>query len=98
MRGPFPPVAPLTALATAVLLLSLNACGGGTAMGTPPHVVPPLGITTTPLPPGIADTVYAGVTLHATGGGPPYTRGVTPRPLPLGVSLDRATCAIFCYG
>src|SRR5258708_39397022 len=94
MRGPFPPVAPLTALATAVLLLSLNACGGGTAMGTPPTVVPPLGITTTSLPPGIADTVYAGVTLQATGGVPPYTWAVTTGTLPSGLTLNGATAAI----
>src|SRR5260370_36233340 len=94
MRGPCPPVAPLTALATAVLLLSLNACGGGTAMGTPPTVVPPLGITTTSLPPGIADTVYAGVTLQATGGGPPPTSGRTHRHPFFPLSLYGAPAAL----
>src|SRR5258708_18465916 len=95
MRGPFPPVAPLTALATAVLLLSLNACGGGTAMGTPPTVVPPLGITTTSLPPGIADTVYAGVTLPATGWGPPPIRGVPTPTLPSRFTLSLVPRVIF---
>src|SRR5258707_5174176 len=94
MRGPFPPVAPLTALATAVLLLSLNACGGGTAMGTPPTVVPPLGITTTSLPPGIADTVYAGVTLQATGGGPPHNSAIHTGTLPFRVTFTVAADAI----
>src|SRR5258708_26298403 len=63
-------------------------------MGTPPTVVPPLGITTTSLPPGIADTVYAGVTLQATGGVPPHTRAVTTGTLPSGLTFNGATAAI----
>jgi hypothetical protein len=57
--------------------------------------VSPLSVTTTsPLPTGVANSVYAGATLQATGGIPPYTWAVTTGSLPAGLSLNATTGAI----
>src|ERR1700732_964666 len=93
MRGPVPPVVVGILLVTVGVLLSLNACGGGTTIVSSPPV-PPLSIVTTSLPPGVVDILYAGVTLQATGGVPPYTWAVTTGTLPSGLTLSGATAAI----
>ncbi len=58
----------------------------------------PLAITTTSCPGGIQGAAYAGCTLVATGGSPPYTYSVIENdnvpPLPEGMSLDATTGAI----
>ena len=93
MRGPFTPVTPLAILTTAVLALGLNACGGGTGISPPAIIVPPppLRVTTTSLPSGITHSIYAGTTLQATGGVPPYTWGVITGTLPSGLALNGTT-------
>jgi hypothetical protein len=48
-----------------------------------------LAITTTSLPSGVVNTAYAGVTLAATGGAPPYTWSATG--LPAGLTLNAST-------
>ena len=58
----------------------------------------PLAITTTSCPGGTQGAAYAGCTIVATGGAPPYTFSVTENanvpPLPEGMSLDPTTGAI----
>jgi len=58
----------------------------------------PLTITTTTCPGGTQDSGYAGCTIAATGGAPPYTFSVSTDPnfppLPEGMALDASTGAI----
>jgi len=57
--------------------------------------VAPLSVTTSgALPTGVVNSVYAGVTLQATGGIQPYSWAVTTGSLPLGLTLNSATGAI----
>ncbi len=54
----------------------------------------PLSVTTATLPGGIAQSVYAGASLAATGGVTPYSWAVTTGSLPAGLSLNSSTGAI----
>ena len=54
----------------------------------------PLSVTTATLPGGIAQSVYAGASLAATGGVTPYSWAVTTGSLPVGLSLNSSTGAI----
>ena len=56
--------------------------------------VAPLSVTTTSLPGGVVNSVYAGATLQATGGIQPYSWAVTTGSLPAGLSLNSASGAI----
>jgi len=56
--------------------------------------VAPLSVTTTSLPGGVVNSVYAGATLQATGGITPYSWAVTTGSLPAGLTLNSATGAI----
>jgi putative Ig domain-containing protein len=47
----------------------------------------PLAVTTTTLPGGVPNQVYAGATLQASGGIPPFTWTITSGSLPAGLSL-----------
>jgi phospholipase C len=51
-------------------------------------------MSTTSLPPGILDSVYAGATLQATGGVQPYAWAVTTGTPPSGLILNGTTAAI----
>jgi phospholipase C len=91
MRRSVPPTVLGTIFATAGLLLALSGCGGGTPSVNPP---PPLAMSTTSLPTGIAHLVYGGATLQATGGVKPYNWAVTTGILPPGLALNGTTGAI----
>ena len=58
--------------------------------------VAPLSVTTTSssLPLGVANSLYAGATLQATGGITPYSWAVTTGSLPAGLTLNASTGAI----
>ena len=56
--------------------------------------LPPLSTTTTSLPSGEASAPYAGTTLGATGGTPPYHWAITSGALPAVLSLDGPSGAI----
>src|SRR6266852_6772664 len=74
-------------LGAAVVLLALNACGGGGAqIDTPPS----LRLVATTLAKGTLGTAYS-QTLTATGGVPPYTWSVTKGSLPSGLTLNSST-------
>jgi len=74
-------------LGAAVVLLALNACGGGGAqIDTPPS----LRLVATTLAKGTLGTAYS-QTLTATGGVPPYTWSVTKGSLPSGLTLSSST-------
>jgi hypothetical protein len=93
-----------------LMTFGLAACGGG-GSGTNPTIsktddsstlsaaaASNLTITTTSCPGGTQGTAYAGCTVSATGGTPPYTFGVSQAgkyaPLPEGITMDSATGAI----
>ncbi|MFZ3265575.1 MAG: putative Ig domain-containing protein [Terriglobales bacterium] len=71
---------PTAASATAALSITITA--------------PPLSVVTSSLPTGVAQSVYPGATLQATGGVSPYTWSVTTGSLPAGLSLNSSTGAI----
>jgi hypothetical protein len=79
---------------TTFTLTATNASGSTTAMAkvTVTASGGPLAITTTSCPSGTQGTVYAGCTIVASGGSPPYTYSVSTNsnfpPLPEGMSLN----------
>ncbi len=85
---------------TTYALTATNAVGSvtSTATVTVTSANGPLKITTTSCPGGTQGTAYAGCTITASGGTPPYTSSVSDSPnyppLPEGMSLDAATGAI----
>ncbi|MGA3132482.1 MAG: hypothetical protein ABSD59_16885 [Terracidiphilus sp.] len=85
---------------TTYTLTATNSAGSvqGTAMVTVTAPGAPLAITTTSCPGGTQNTTYAGCTIVATSGTPPYTftidtNGNNP-PLPEGLILNQSTGAI----
>src|SRR5260370_7425375 len=70
-------------LGAAVVLLALNACGGG---GAQIDTSPSLRLVATTLAKGTLGTAYS-QTLTATGGVPPYTWSVTNGSLPSRLTL-----------
>ncbi len=89
----------LSQFSVALLALALSGCGSssGSSTGTT-QTGPPPSITTISCPGGTQYTAYAGCTIVATGGTPPYTfsldsSGQYPT-LPEGMSLDSQTGAI----
>ncbi len=82
---------------TTYVLTATNAAGSvtATAMVTVTSANGPLGITTTSCPGGTQNTAYAGCTIAATGGAPPYTFSVDDSgsypPLPEGMTLDASS-------
>ena len=98
-------LAPTARRAIYALTLLLGSCGGGGAAGlscTPLQVSSsgsgPLRISTASCPSGTQGSAYAGCTLTASGGKPPYFFSVASSPqyptLPEGLSLDTCTGAI----
>ncbi len=84
---------------TTYTLTASNAAGSNTAMAqVTVNAGGPLKITTTSCPGGTQNTVYAGCTIVATGGSPPYTFSVLNSasypPLPEGMTLNASTGAI----
>lgn len=82
---------------TTYILTATNAAGHATAsaMVTVTAAGGALKITTTSCPGGTQNTAYAGCTIAATGGNPPYTFSVTDSsslpPLPEGMTLDASS-------
>ncbi len=88
----------LSQFSVALLALAFSGCGssGGSSAPAPYQPPPsPLTFTTTSCPGGTQYTPYAGCTIAATGGTPPYTFSVqasdTYPTLPEGMSLDAST-------
>ena len=85
---------------TTYTLTATNAAGSttSTAKVTVTASGGPLAITTTSCPGGTQGAAYAGCTIVASGGSPPYTFSVAENssvpPLPEGMSLDATTGAI----
>jgi hypothetical protein len=85
---------------TTYTLTATNAAGSATATAkvTVTAAGGPLSITTTSCPGGTQGAAYAGCTIAATGGTPPYTYSFSDStiypPLPEGMALDAATGAI----
>jgi len=86
---------------TTYTLKATDAAGSSTATAkvTVTSSMPsggPLAIVTTTCPGGTQGTGYAGCTIAASGGSPPYTYSVSTNssPLPEGMSLDAATGSI----
>ncbi|HVN93178.1 MAG TPA: hypothetical protein VMT38_05765 [Terracidiphilus sp.] len=79
---------------TNYVLTATNAAGAVTATATVTLTSSggPLSITTTSCPGGTQNTAYAGCTIAATGGNPPYTFSIddsgTYPPLPEGMTMD----------
>src|SRR5208283_1162103 len=88
------------AATTTYTLTATNATGSTTATAkvTVTASGGPLAITTTSCPGGTQGAVYAGCTIAASGGSPPYTYSVNANanfsPLPEGMSLNAATGVI----
>ena len=82
---------------TTYVLTATNAAGSVTASAkvTLTAAGGPLSITTTSCPGGTQNTAYAGCTIAATGGNPPYSFSVDDSgsypPLPEGMSLDASS-------
>ncbi len=57
-------------------------------------IVPVLQVQTSSLPQGVANIVYSGATLQATGGVTPYTWSISSGSLPAGLILNTSTGAI----
>jgi len=82
---------------TTYMLTAINAAGSTTATAKVTVAVAggPLAITTTSCPGGTQGAAYAGCTIAASGGVPPYTSSVSTNasfpPLPEGMSLDPPT-------
>src|SRR6202012_3963125 len=81
-------------------LTATNTAGSNTATATVTVGAPggPLNITTASCPGGTQSSAYAGCTITASGGTPPYTFSVSTSsnypPLPEGMSLNASTGAI----
>jgi hypothetical protein len=91
----------LLTMALGVALIAQNAHAGGSASSNDRNESPPsssLRITTTACPGGTQGAAYAGCTVAATGGTPPYSFSINATnnfpPLPEGLSLDASTGAI----
>ncbi|MGA2923025.1 MAG: Ig domain-containing protein [Candidatus Sulfotelmatobacter sp.] len=80
---------------TTYTLTATNALGSNTSTAKVTITAPggPLSIATTSCPDGNQGAAYAGCTLVASGGSPPYTYSVSPNasPLPEGMSLNSST-------
>jgi len=82
---------------TTYVLTATNAAGSVTASVTVTLTSAggPLSITTTSCPGGTQNTAYAGCTIAATGGNPPYTFSIDDSgdypPLPEGLTLDASS-------
>jgi len=80
---------------TTYTLTATNAVGSTTSTARVTITAPggPLSIATTSCPGGNQGAAYAGCTLVASGGSPPYTYSVSPNagPLPEGMSLNPTT-------
>ena len=82
---------------TTYTLIATNAAGSTTATAqvTVTSAGGPLAIETTSCPGGTQGTAYAGCTIVASGGSPPYSYSVSTNanfaPLPEGMSLDAST-------
>jgi len=87
--------------ALGVSLITLNAHAGGAASSGDSNEPKPgssLKISTTSCPGGTQGAAYAGCTITATGGAPPYSFSINATnnfpPLPEGLALDAATGAV----
>jgi hypothetical protein len=83
---------------TTTYTLTASNSGGSVTATAQLTVTPVLTITTTSCPGGTQNTAYAGCTIAAINGTPPYTFSVdtsgTYAPLPPGMSIDASTGAI----